>query len=110
GKERIGLEHDPVVPLGRRHHADVPARLDDRAGALRLQAGDDAQQRGLATTRRAEEADELAAPDREIDVAQRAERTEALADAAQREVVRRPGRARRGRALAALHFFSLLPS
>ena len=39
-----------------------------RAGVLRVEAGDRAQQRGLAAARRAEEADELAALDLERDV------------------------------------------
>jgi hypothetical protein len=47
---------------------------------LRLQAGDDAQQGGLAAARRAEEADELALGDIQLDVAQGGERSEVLAD------------------------------
>jgi hypothetical protein len=52
--------------------------LHDAAGALRLEAGDDAQQRGLAAARRAQQADELALVDREADVAKRDEAAEVL--------------------------------
>jgi hypothetical protein len=52
--------------------------LHDAPGALGLQAGDDAQQRGLAAARRAEEADELALADRQVDVAQGDESAEVL--------------------------------
>jgi hypothetical protein len=54
--------------------------LHDAAGALRLEAGDDAQQRGLAAARRAEQADELALGNRQADVAQRDEAAEVLRD------------------------------
>ena len=60
GKQRVRLEDDAVVALGRRQHRDVAPALEDAAGGLRLEAGDDAQQRRLAAARRAEEADELA--------------------------------------------------
>ena len=61
GKQRVRLEHDAVVALRRRQRRDVAAVLHDAAGGLRLEAGDDAQQRGLAAARGPEEADELAA-------------------------------------------------
>jgi hypothetical protein len=51
-----------------------------RAGGLDFQAGDDAQQRGLAAPRGPEEADELALGDTEVDVAQSGELPEVLAD------------------------------
>ena len=60
GKERVRLEDDAVVALGRRQDRDVAPGLEDAAGGLRLQAGDDAQQRRLAAAGGAEEADELA--------------------------------------------------
>ena len=68
---------------GRRQAGDVPTTLTDLPGGLNLQAGNDAQQGGLATTRRPEEADELAFFNGEIDVLQGGERAERLADVAQ---------------------------
>jgi hypothetical protein len=61
GKQRVALEHDAVVALRRRQPRDVAAGLQDLAGGLHLQAGDDAQQGRLAAARGPEEADELAA-------------------------------------------------
>jgi len=52
--------------------------LHDAPGALRLEAGDDAQQRGLAAARGAEEADEFSLADRQADVAERREAAEVL--------------------------------
>ena len=69
GEQRVGLEDDAEVALGRRQARDVAPGLLDAAGGLRLEAGDDAQQRGLAAARRPEEADELALRDVEVDVA-----------------------------------------
>ena len=42
--------------------------IDDRAGGRRLEAGDHAQHRGLAAAGRAEEGDELALLDVEVEV------------------------------------------
>jgi hypothetical protein len=77
-KQRVGLEDDAVVAARRRQSRDVAAVLHDAPGALRFEAGDDAQQRGLAAARRAEQADELALVDREADVAKRDEAAEVL--------------------------------
>ncbi|ELS27672.1 hypothetical protein ppKF707_3599 [Metapseudomonas furukawaii] len=52
----------------------------DAAGIRRFQAGDDAQQAGLAAPGRAEEGHELAAVDIQVDVVERAEGAEGLAD------------------------------
>ena len=52
-EQRIRLEHDAVVALGRRQPRDVALALQDGAGGLRLEPGDDAQQRRLAAARRA---------------------------------------------------------
>jgi hypothetical protein len=70
----------------------------DRAGALCLEPGDDAQQRRLAAARRAEEADELAVADVERDLVQGDEAAEVLADAGERQEWRRSSltRSRRG--------------
>ena len=88
GEQRIGLEDDAVVALRRRQHRDVAPGHPDAAGAVRLEPGDDAQQRGLAAARRPEEADELALGDLQIDVAQRGEAAEILADAFESEIRR----------------------
>ena len=68
GKQRVRLEHDAVVALDRRQPGDVLAALHDRAGVLRLEPGDDPQQRGLAAARRPEKRHQLAAVDGERDV------------------------------------------
>ena len=57
----------------------------DAAAILQIEAGDGAQQSGLAAARRAEEADELAAMDVEIDAAQGLEGAEALGELADRD-------------------------
>ena len=49
-------------------------------GIGELESGDDAQQRGLATARGAEQRDQLAVADVEIDTVQRPEAGEVLAD------------------------------
>ena len=82
GEQRIGLEDDAEVALGRRQRRDVPPLLVDGAGGLRIEAGDGAQQGGLAAARRTEEADELALGDIETDIAQRGEVAVALGEVA----------------------------
>ena len=86
GEQRVRLEHDAVVALGRRQPRDVAPGELDAAGGLHLEPGDDAQQRGLAAARRPEKADELALGDVEVDVRQRGEGAELLADAGQPQV------------------------
>src|SRR5207302_2207326 len=86
GEERIGLEDDAEVALGRRQPRDVAAPLADRAGGLRIEAGDGAQQRRLAAARGAEETDELALGDIERDVAEGGEIAEALGKVSDFEV------------------------
>ena len=93
GKERVRLEDDAVVALGRRQDRDVAPGLEDAARGLRLQAGDDAQQGRLAAARRAEEADELALLDRQVDVGERLEGAERLSDALQAQVLGHGSRA-----------------
>ena len=60
GKERIGLKDDAEIPRGDRQQGDVAAALDDAAAILPVEAGNGAQQRGLAAAGRPEETDELA--------------------------------------------------
>ena len=70
GIERRRLEDIAIGALAarllRRHAVDR-----DRAAGRLLEIGDDAQQRGLAAARRADERDELAPADGEVDVGQR---------------------------------------
>ena len=58
------------------------ALLVDGAGGLRIEAGDGAQQGGLAAARGTEEADELALGDIETDIAQGGEVAVALGEVA----------------------------
>src|SRR5262249_19529850 len=81
GEQRIGLKDDAEVALGRRQGRNVAAALDDAAATLDVEAGDGPQQRRLAATGRAEEADEFTLGDLERNVLQRREATEALVNA-----------------------------
>src|SRR5262245_59071177 len=99
----VGLDRPPVEQDGRLEHdaviaveAGLPGGLAvDRHAARgrRGQVADQAQQRGLAAARRADERHELAGPDREIDVRERVRHAsgavEGLADAADRHHARR---------------------
>ena len=66
----------------------IALALQDLARGLRLEAGDDAQQRRLAAARRTEEADELALRDRQVDVLERLEASERFPDSFEAEVIR----------------------
>ena len=76
--ERVGLEHHGELALGRRLAGHVAAVDVDRAAAGVLQPGDQPQQRGLAAARRADEDDELAVLDVEVDVRDDDRRPEGL--------------------------------
>ena len=65
GKQGVGLEDDAEVPLGGGEGRDVAAGLLDAAARLDVEAGNRAQQGGLAAPRRTQDADELALRDRE---------------------------------------------
>ncbi len=95
GKQRVRLEDDAVVARRRRRAGDVAPVLDHPAARLRLQPGDDPQQGRLAAAGRPDEADQLAALDREIDRLQRDKAAEGLVDAFEPE--------RFGRGLVQLH-------
>ena len=84
--EGIGLEDHGDAPLGGRQLIDPPPADGKLARADRLQPGDDAQQRGLAAARGADEDAELAILHLEIDVVQDLDIAEGLGDAAQRDV------------------------
>src|SRR5207244_11474692 len=60
GKQGVALEYQADIALLRRHVADCVAAKADLAGIRRLEAGDDAQGRGLAAPARAEQAHQLA--------------------------------------------------
>src|SRR5215208_4643273 len=80
-EQGVGLEHDAEVALRRRGARHVAPGDPDPALVLRVEAGDGAQERGLAAAGRSEEAHELAAPDLEIDRLQGGEGAEALPQA-----------------------------
>src|SRR5262249_52980987 len=72
GESRIFLEHD-ADPL--RHGAGDRSSIHlDRARRRRKQPGDDVQQRALAAAGRSDHADELAAPEIEVERAERSHR------------------------------------
>ena len=65
--ERVALEgHGDVAPIGR-HGGDVLAADHDLAGVQHFQAGDAAQQGGLADAGRADDDEELAFLDGQVD-------------------------------------------
>ena len=78
-EHRVVLEHHGEPALARRQVGDVAPADQHAAGALRLQPGDDAQQRGLAAARRPEQRHELAVGDVELTLSQRRHRAERLA-------------------------------
>src|SRR5439155_20798845 len=88
GKQRIGLEHDAEVTLGRRQRRDVSLVLLDAAAGLDIEARDRAQERRLAATRRAQEADELALGDLERDVGEGRQAAQLLGVAADPKIRR----------------------
>ena len=81
GKERVRLEHHVDRPPIGRQRGEVHAVEQEGAGVRRLEARENAKQRGLAAARRAEQGEELALLDVERDIVDRDNATEALADA-----------------------------
>ena len=69
-EQRVVLEHEADAPLLHGEARRVQRVEVDGAAMRRVEAGDHAQQRRLARTRRAEQRDELAPGDVERDVAQ----------------------------------------
>ena len=67
GVERIELKHHGDVAIARRQVIDAPAGDVDVASARVFEAGDHAQRRGLAAAGRAEQTDDLAGRDIEVD-------------------------------------------
>ena len=68
-EERVVLEHDADVAAVRRHAVDALAVERDGAVRRRLEAGEHHQRRRLAGARRAEQRQELAAGDVEVEAA-----------------------------------------
>ena len=68
-EQRIALEHDADVALPWRHIVERLACQFDAAGCRALEAGQHHQRRGLAGPRCAEQRQELAAPNLEVEVA-----------------------------------------
>ena len=59
-KQRVMLKHKTHLSIAHMHMRGVFAAEQNRAAVCRLQARNDAQQRGLAATRGAEQGDQLA--------------------------------------------------
>ncbi len=76
----VVLEHHADATLVRRHLVDAPIVEADLAFVRRVEAGDQAQQRGLAAARRAEEGEQFPFLDRQRHVIGRRHRAEALGD------------------------------
>ena len=70
GIERVGLEHHGDVALRRMQVVDRAAVDADLARGDRLQPGDGVEQRGLAAARRADQHEEAALLDLEVDALQ----------------------------------------
>ena len=79
--ERIGLEHHGDAAVGRVDGGDVAAADRDGAAAGLLEAGDQAQQGRFSAARRADEHDELAIGDRQVDAMDDMDIAEGFADA-----------------------------
>jgi hypothetical protein len=68
-EQRVVLEHHAEVALVRRRARDRLAVEQDLAGGRRLEAGQHHQRRRLARARRAQQGQELAAPDVQVELA-----------------------------------------
>jgi hypothetical protein len=86
-EERERLEHHAEVALVGRHAGYVGAPDEDLPCRRRLEPRDQAQQRGLAAARRAEQADEAPARDVQRHAVDGGDAAEALGDAAKGKVV-----------------------
>ena len=84
--ERVELEHHRDVSIARREVVDPRTRDEDLARRRFLEAGNHAERRGLAAARRTQQAHHLAGFDVEVDVVDRGERAEVLAQVAQLDV------------------------
>ena len=84
--ERVELEHHRDVSIARREVVDPRTGDEDLARRRFLEAGNHAQRRGLAAARRTQQAHHLAGFDVEVDVVDRGERAEVLAQVAQLDI------------------------
>ncbi|MNO59880.1 hypothetical protein D3C76_504770 [compost metagenome] len=91
GKQRVGLEQDAVVAGLGWQLGDVALTDVQLAAVLAFEAGDAAQQRGLAATGWAEQAHQLARGDVQGDIVKRREGAEALVDIAHFHLCARGG-------------------
>ena len=78
--QRILLEHEGDVTIGRRIAGDVAPADPDRTAIRHLQSGDEAQGRGLAGARRPEQRDEFAVCNGQGQIADRSRLAERLGD------------------------------
>src|SRR6218665_2488260 len=81
-EQGVVLEHEAHVALAHMHAGGVGAAEMDAAGVGRLQPGNDAQQRGLAAARGAEQGEQFARGNVQAHIAQRMEVAKLLADVA----------------------------
>src|SRR5690606_13811815 len=80
-EQRVRLEHHPDIALVRGDARDIPATEHHGAAVIRLEAREHAQRRRLAAARRAEEREELAGRDVEVDTVEHPRGPVALRDA-----------------------------
>ena len=80
GEQRVRLEHGVDVPLVGRKAGNVVGAEEDLAGGGLFEPADHPERRGLAAARRAEEREELALFDLEVDVIDRDDVFERLGD------------------------------
>ena len=76
------LEHETDLALAHMAFGRILAMEQDLAAVRRFQAGDDAQQRGLATAGRPEQGEQFARGDVEVDVVEGDKVAECLLDLA----------------------------
>src|SRR5690606_34229501 len=84
-EQRVGLEHHAEPAPLRRQRVDAPAVQQDLAVRERQQAGEAVQRRRLAAARRAQQGDELARADGQVEAGEGVHAAEAPADAPQLE-------------------------
>jgi len=80
-EQRVGLEHHVGRTTVRGHRGEIPAVEQDAPATRRLQAGNHAQQGGLAAARAAQQREDLALADVERDLAHRPGVAEAFSQA-----------------------------
>src|ERR1041385_3137775 len=85
GQQAVVLEHEAAIAA---RAAQRRAVEQDGARRRGLEAGDDAQERGLAAAAWSDHGDELAGLDRDVEIAQRFELAEALAETGDFEFAR----------------------